>query len=56
MQLGKTFLQRTAGLGVRATLHACRATSRLSAMNRERVRRLIAVGRMTKVGLASMVQ
>jgi uncharacterized protein YdeI (YjbR/CyaY-like superfamily) len=31
-----------------------RRTSRLSAMNRERVRRLIASGRMTKVGLASI--
>jgi uncharacterized protein YdeI (YjbR/CyaY-like superfamily) len=29
-----------------------RPTSRLSAMNRERVRRLIAAGRMTKAGLA----
>jgi len=31
-----------------------RSTSRLSAMNRERVRRLIAAGRMTKAGLASI--
>ena len=31
-----------------------RRTSRLSAMNRERVRRLIAAGRMTKAGLASI--
>jgi uncharacterized protein YdeI (YjbR/CyaY-like superfamily) len=31
-----------------------RPTSRLSAMNHERVRRLIAAGRMTKTGLASI--
>src|SRR3989442_10969194 len=31
-----------------------RSTSRLSAMNRERVRRLIASGRLTRVGLESI--